>query len=109
MIFNDNFLKQGEMGGKQAATLLHTAVIEWATAEIRECPENVKVVARVYADVKGLGDVCTRAGIVHSPGQIVEFARGFTRGRTLFDFTDVGSGKDKADAKIIGEPVLRCS
>jgi hypothetical protein len=29
--------------------------------------------------------------------------RGFTRGKTLFDFIDVGPGKDRADEKIIGK------
>lgn len=31
-----------------------------------------------------------------------DFARGFSRGKTLFDFVDVGPGKDRADEKIIG-------
>jgi hypothetical protein len=28
--------------------------------------------------------------------------KGLTQGRTLFDFVDVGAGKDRADEKIIG-------
>lgn len=53
MIFNETLLKLGENGGKQAATLLHTAVSEWAAAEIAEYPEETKVVVRVYANLKG--------------------------------------------------------
>lgn len=114
MIFHENFLKQGEIGGKQAATLLHTAVYDWALAKIPECPEDVKIVVRVYANLKGLADVCVRSGLVQIPGLIEEFARGFTRSKTMFDFVDVGAGKDRADAKIsgtffcTGHPTIRC-
>ena len=52
--------------------------------------------------MKGLADTCYKAGIVDSPSKIEEFARGFTRSKHLFDFTDVGSGKDRADGKLAG-------
>ena len=100
MIFNSTFLKQGEAGGKLAANALHNAVHEWATSNVPECPAGAKVVVRVYANIKGLADVCTKAGIVDHPSKIEDFARGFTGGKTLFDFTDVGAGKDRADGKI---------
>ena len=38
---------------------------------------------------------------------IEEFARGFTGSKQLFDFVDVGMGKDRADDKISGE-LCRC-
>lgn len=53
MIFNENLLKLGENGGKQAATLLHNAVSEWAAVDIAEYPEDTKIVVRVYANLKG--------------------------------------------------------
>lgn len=93
--------------GQQASTLLHNAVAEWAASEIAECPENVKIVVRIYANLKGLGDVCARAGVVSQSYVIEDFARGFTRGKTLFDFIDVGSGKDRADGKISGKCPIR--
>lgn len=105
MVFHENFLKQGDTGGEQAATLLHNAVSEFASAEIQDYPEDTKIVARVYANLKGLGDTCVRAGIISSPDLLADFARGFTCGKTLFDFIDVGPGKDRADAKIIGESI----
>ena len=100
MVFHSTFLNQGEAGGKNAAAKLHNAVIEWALSEIQECPADVKIVVRAYANVKGLGEVCTRAGIVDHPSRVEEFVRGFTCGNALFDFTDVGAGKDRAPAKI---------
>jgi hypothetical protein len=59
-------------------------------------PSDVKIVARIYANV------CVRAGIADNITQVEDFVRGFTRGRTLFDFVDVGPGKDRADEKLIG-------
>jgi hypothetical protein len=55
---------------------------------------------RIYANLKGLAETCARAGIVDSSTKVEDFARGFTCGRPLFDFTDVGAGKDRADGKI---------
>jgi len=66
-------------------------------------PAHFKVIARVYANVKGLADVCHRAGLVSSPSDVEDFCRGFTRGRCLFDLVDVGPGKDGADAKVVGK------
>ena len=103
MIFNDNLLKQDEVGGRIAATMLHNTIHEWATSNVQECPAEVKVVVRVYANIKGLADVCTKAGIVEHPSRVEEFTRGFTCGKTLFDYIDVGAGKDRADGKIAGK------
>ena len=63
---------------------------------------DYKIVARVYANQKGLADACHRAGILDRPFVMEEFARGFTGSKQLFDFIDVGSGKDRADEKITG-------
>ena len=58
---------------------------------------------RIYANVRGLGDVLVCKGIYRDILEFEEFVRGFTQGKTLFDFIDVGAGKDRADEKIIGE------
>lgn len=100
MIFKDQFLNLGEEGGRQAASHLCNRVTEWAQKNVQECPADAKVVVRIYANLHGLATVCFKAGIVDHPGKIEEFARGFTRGKTLCDFTDVGPGKDRADGKI---------
>jgi hypothetical protein len=60
-------------------------------------------VARIYANLKGLAEACYRAGAVDSPNLIVEFVRGFTHCKQLFDFVDVGPGKDRADDKLTGK------
>jgi len=100
MIFEEELLCLGEEGGRQAAIKLSNEVAQWSRT-IPEC-KDAKVVVRIYANVKGLAKVCYDAKIVRHPDNVEDFARGFTRGRTLCDFVDVGPGKDRADAKITG-------
>lgn len=66
-------------------------------------PSDTKVVTRIYANVKGLAEVCFKAGLVESSYHIEDFARGFTKGKTLFDMIDVSYGKDRADNKLTGK------
>jgi hypothetical protein len=59
-------------------------------------------VCRMYANLRGLADTCHKAGIVPSVAHVEEFSRGFTRGKGLFDFIDVGPGKDRVCEKMSG-------
>lgn len=104
MIFNETYLRNGEKGGRQAAQDLKDEVTKWVPDNVVEPPKEFKVVVRVYLNLKGLADVCVRAGIVQTTTVFEDFTRGFTRGNTLFDFVDVGSGKDRADVKLNGRP-----
>lgn len=102
MIFQDSFLQQGEQGGKDAANQLWAAIRENVTRHLPNV-SSPKIITRIYANLKGLADVCYKAGIVEKPSLIEDFARGFNGSRLLFDFVDVGSGKDRADDKIAGK------
>ncbi|KAF2434040.1 hypothetical protein EJ08DRAFT_21593 [Tothia fuscella] len=102
MIFHDQLLNDAKNGGRQAANLLHDSTKKFV-AELLEgqaLPPNIRIVSRMYANLEGLANTCHKAGIVPSMEHIVEFTRGFTSGQVLFDFIDVGSGKDRADEKI---------
>lgn len=103
MIFRNEFLCGGEAGGRRAASQLYAAIQAYTENETNDVPLGAKIVCRIYANVRGLADVLVRTGAVQSIGQFQDFVRGFTRGKTLFDFVDVGAGKDRADEKIIGE------
>ena len=103
MIFDDWLLQKGEEGGKEAAGLLYAKVRDHVNKNIPELPSDYKIVAKIYANVRGLADACSRAGIVDSPATVEEFTRGFTGNKHLFDFVDVGMGKDRADDKISGQ------
>ena len=102
MIFEEYLLIQGEAGGKEAADKLWNCVKDYVHQKLPDLPSDFRIVTRIYANLKGLGDVCSRSGILSSPSQLEDFARGFTGTKQLFDFIDVGSGKDRADDKISG-------
>ena len=92
MIFDDRLVQNGEAGGREAADLLWNAVMNHFRTDI---PSDVKIVTRMYANLKGLGDVCKKSGILTTSSTIEDFARGFTGSKKLFDFVDVGVGKAK--------------
>ena len=102
MIFDDKLIAKGEVGGKEAAGLLWNAVTADVHRRVPDLGSDYKVVTRIYANLKGLGDVCNLSGIMDHPMLMEEFARGFTGSKQLFDFVDVGTGKDRADDKISG-------
>lgn len=108
MIFDDKLLLGGEKGGKEAARLLWNSVTDYVHQNISNIPSDYKIVTRIYANLKGLGGVCQRSGIIDRQEMIEDFARGFTGSKQLFDFIDVGMGKDRADDKISGEPTTCC-
>jgi hypothetical protein len=101
--FTDDFLREGEAGGRRAASQLYAAVQEYIETEAMDIPLGTRIVCRMYANVRGLGDVLVRTGAIEEIGLFEDFVRGFTRGKTLFDFVDVGADKDRADEKIIGK------
>lgn len=76
---------------------------DWIENETKDVPLNARVICRVYANVRGLAEVLVRTGAIEHTGVFQDFVQGFTRAKTMFDFIDVGSGKDRADEKIIGE------
>ncbi|KXL41833.1 hypothetical protein M433DRAFT_146227 [Acidomyces richmondensis BFW] len=100
LIFNSSFLRDGEDGGKNAAILLHDIVQRWAVENVIDCTTDVKIVVRVYANLKGLADGLMKTGVLSSSSQLEDFTRGFTNGKTLFDVVDVGYGKDRANCKL---------
>ncbi|KAF2024785.1 hypothetical protein EK21DRAFT_77906 [Setomelanomma holmii] len=101
MIFTDEYLRRGEAGGRHAASQLYSAVSEYVDERTTDVPLNVRIVCRIYANARGLTEVLLRKGIIDDKSVFEDFTRGFTRGKSMFDFVDVGSGKDRADEKII--------
>ena len=100
MIFEDILLSHGEAGGKEAAARLWSALHQ--KVKLLELPSDVKIVTRIYANLKGLAETCVKAGITTRADTMEDFARAFTGSKQLFDFVDVGMGKDRADDKVSG-------
>ncbi|KAI9890944.1 MAG: hypothetical protein M1814_003445 [Vezdaea aestivalis] len=102
MLFTDDFLKFGEQGGREAAKKIHNIAQDYIALELPKL-SNYRIIARVYANLKGLADALYRAGVIEHQQKMIEFARGFTSSKPLFDFIDVGTGKDRADSKMTGQ------
>lgn len=75
----------------------------WIGNEAKDVPLTSRVICRIYANVRGLGEVLVRTGAIAAIEDFEDFVRGFTRAKTMFDFIDVGAGKDRVDEKIIGK------
>ncbi|KAL2075873.1 hypothetical protein VTL71DRAFT_816 [Oculimacula yallundae] len=96
MIFNEDLIRQGIEGGKQAATLLRNTVLD----NCHDLTDQIEVMAKVCANITGLSKAMRRDGSLDSPDDLREFTLGFTQGKASFDFIDVGHGKERADSKI---------
>lgn len=64
--------------------------------------EDLEIVAKVVANLSGLGKAMQRDGCVDSPSTLKDFTLGFTQAKATFDYIDVGYGKERADSKIKG-------
>jgi hypothetical protein len=103
LIFEDHLLQKGEAGGKEAAGQLWSAIRNHMHRQnLPDIPNDYKIVTRVYANLRGLSNICKLTGIIDNSATMEEFARGFTGSKQLFDFVDVGFGKDRADEKVSG-------
>lgn len=65
----------------------------------------MNVVARIYANVLGLGHAYQRRGVLSTRHSFYNFTRGFNTSGYMFDFIDAGDGRDGADTKIKGSSI----
>lgn len=103
MIFNDQYLRAGEAGGREAATAFSEHLRNYFNGSVQDLPTDYKVIVRIYVNMKGLADACCRAGMIEDLTVLEDVYRGFTGSKILYDVVDVGSGKERADSKITGK------
>ncbi|RHZ52369.1 CCCH zinc finger protein [Aspergillus thermomutatus] len=99
LIFKEEFLKQGEQGGKNAAEELSTALQDYITTHFPSIASS-KIMTMVYVNVKGLADLCIQGGIKTELSVLEGFVRGFNGSSPLSNIIDVGAGEIKASEKI---------
>lgn len=58
------------------------------------------IVVNVVLNLQGLGQKLHACGIINNPNELSAFGRAFGLAHPLFNFIDVGSGKERADHKI---------
>lgn len=101
MQFDSYLYAQGKDGGAEAASLLHADL----KAKLNQLyPEahasNWNIVVNVVLNLHGLGTKLQACGIINNPNELQAFGRAFGLAHPLFNFIDVGSGKERADHKI---------
>jgi hypothetical protein len=103
-LFNDAFIRDGEIGGRAAAVVFKDELTEWVFKSIEDPPNGFKILIQVYADLKGLAGTFVRGGVIENMSTFGEFVRGFN---TLFELVDIGGGN--VDSRITGRPrVISC-
>lgn len=92
---------QGKDGGAEAASQLHAELKD----QLKQMyPDqhvaNWNVVVNVVLNMQGLGQKLHACGIINNPNELSAFGRAFGLAAPLFNFIDVGSGKERADHKV---------
>ncbi|KAH6891170.1 hypothetical protein B0T10DRAFT_304653 [Thelonectria olida] len=96
LLFHEDLIKKGNEGGKIAAAALRASV----ASIVGDRANELEVIARVVANVSGLGKAMVRDGSLDNQQNFKDFTLGFTQAKASFDFIDVGYGKERADTKI---------
>ncbi|EKG09369.1 Zinc finger CCCH-type protein [Macrophomina phaseolina MS6] len=98
-IFTEDLLRAGVEGGSDAAHKLQSEMNH--ILDVYEgAAGNWSVMVYIYANVEGLSRKLASVGIIKSPVELYTFTRAFNLHQPLFNFIDVGSGKERADHKI---------
>ncbi|KAJ5207466.1 hypothetical protein N7491_001904 [Penicillium cf. griseofulvum] len=100
MNFRDEFIQDGQKGGRCAAKALIKAVQDHVRKVEPDASPNIYYKIRVYANVAGLADTYYDTSVVSSQSVLRSFIQGFNTEDTLCDFVDAGSGKECSDVKI---------
>lgn len=91
----------GKDGGSEAAHLLHREIKSDLKSTYPDASvDDWNVVVQVVLNLQGLANKLVSCGIVNNPNDIFAFARAFGLAQPLFNFIDVGIGKEHADHKI---------
>jgi hypothetical protein len=85
----------------RTASLLGQAVENKLADLLPTTSHPLKVIVRVYANMKGLAWIYKELDILRED-QLDEFVRGFNMGNIMCDFVDAGNGKECADKKVGG-------
>ena len=100
-IFRQEFLADGTNGGRRAADELYVRASEYLCQELNMSPtEPLQIITKAYANHHGLANHLQSVGFSNSQDDFGRFVEAFNQRVPLFDFANVGSGKERADNKI---------
>ena len=100
-VFRHEYLVDGTIGGQRAADELYLRASDYLRQELDVAPtEPLEIIVKAYAYHHGLSNALQRNGLIKSGKDFDLFVEAFNQRVPLFDFADVGSGKERADNKI---------
>ncbi|KAL1632336.1 hypothetical protein SLS56_003751 [Neofusicoccum ribis] len=99
-IFTEALLRAGAEGGSDAAHKLQSEIRKHILDVYEGASGSWSIMVHIYANLEGLSRKLASVGIIRSPAELQVFARAFSLHQPLFNFIDVGSGKERADHKI---------
>lgn len=82
--------------------MLKTTVSEHIRNQHADLPPNMRVVIRVYANLKGVAKAYCDAQVLERQSDLGPFINGFNKEDSLCDFVNAGDGKECADEKMKG-------
>ncbi|KAJ5649177.1 CCCH zinc finger DNA binding protein [Penicillium longicatenatum] len=106
MNFLDEFVQDGQRGGRSAAKALMGAVQVHVRKVAPDVDANIHYKIRMYANVTGLAKTYRDTGIINSEEVLRAFIQGFNMEGPLCDFVDAGNGKECSDVKIRGDAMM---
>ena len=102
IVFQEGYLKDGGAGGSSAAHDLHNTVRRYMDDMIDDS-RNWQIMVMMFANLDGLSRKLAHIGMIQHPGVLNEFASSFSLSQPMFNFIDVGRGKERADHKLKGQ------
>ncbi|MCJ1356111.1 MAG: hypothetical protein MMC33_006105 [Icmadophila ericetorum] len=97
--FHKALIQDGYSGGRRAAQLLFDQIQNY----IRDRAPyalDCKIMVQIYAGFLDITDDLIRNGVIGQRVEFIRFTHGFVRHQSLFDFEDIGSGRERADHKV---------
>lgn len=101
-------LNNGRQGGWDAAAELFRQVKSNLERHLSLDVTSMDVRIQAYANFEGLQRRCTSRGWMKQDADLVNFTQGLTSAHPLFDFIDVGPGKELTDHKLKGVCYTHC-
>lgn len=106
--FLSALLNNGRQGGWDAAAELFRQVKSNLERHLSLDVTSMDVRIQAYANFEGLQRRCTSRGWMKQDADLVNFTQGLTSAHPLFDFIDVGPGKELTDHKLKGVCYTHC-
>lgn len=101
--FIDDILQAGQNGGGKAAALLEREITHYvAGIDGHSAGANWSIMVHIFANLDGLARKLYACGKISGQAEFTRMIQEFNSTASLFNFVDVGQGKERADNRMRG-------